>query len=316
MHKYLVGLVLGLFLLVPGRASAATQPAAQKGISISPVIQSLSTAGFEPIKSFKVTVQNQTDTTRKFSVDIADFEAQGERGGIAILPVKANSFSERGLRAWMNVDQDKFTLKAGKKKVLNVSIDNNANLLPGGHYGAILVTQETGNKRSAKNTVAANPTVSSLVFLTKIGGEKYDLTLKSMEVSSSIWHYPKQAELRFYNPGNTPVVPRGTVSLQNGRQQEFARGVINPDSAMVLPGSYRRLDVAIQDTGSAGRGPRAYTAVAQYRYDGIAEFATLSRKHFFVDAPFILLLTAVIGGVVYAVRGGHVQRLWKSLRKQ
>jgi hypothetical protein len=150
--------------------------------------------------------------------------------------------------------------------------------------------------------------------VTKLGGEQYDLRLSGVTHNASWLHLPSIAHLRFQNPGNVAVVPRGTVQLFGPRNKLVAQGAINEDSSFILPDAYRQLTVPIKTVGSAPWWPAHYTLLVNYRYDGLAQTATRTELLYFISLPHLLVSLALIvgfSGTLYYYRSG----LWITLKK-
>jgi len=59
--------IVGLAMVMsPSVAAATSQTTAPAGITLAPFLQTVSVASFEPSKSFKLLVTNQTDSIRSF----------------------------------------------------------------------------------------------------------------------------------------------------------------------------------------------------------------------------------------------------------
>ena len=308
-----VGLALSVFLPVANAATSQTTTPA--GITLAPFLQTVSVASFEPTKSFKIQVTNHTDSTRTFTVSVTDFGAQNEFGGVAFLGLKNSSYvAKHGLVKWLAIDQPSFSLAPNASSSLMVTIRNDEELMPGGHYGAVLVNETTGSGQPKANSIGANPTVSSLIFVTKLGGEQYDLRLNKATHDTSWLHLPTVARLRFQNPGNIAVVPRGTVQLFGPHDKLIAQSAINEDSSFILPDAYRQLAVPINPVGAAPWWPAHYTLRVNYRYDGLVQTATHTEKFYFINLPHMLVtlgLILVLTIALYYYRNS----LWTTLKK-
>ncbi len=308
-----MGLVIG-WPLQPALAAprASNSPA---GITLAPFLLTISVANFETTKSFPLVVTNHTQLTRNFKVSITDFGAQGEFGGVAFLGLSNPVGKTRhGLVQSLSVNQSAFSIAANASTTLLVNIHNDEALTPGGHYGAVLVNEVTANPKLSANGVGANPTVSALIFVTKLGGEQYDLRLKSVTYDASWWHVPRVAHLRFYNPGNVAVVPRGTVRLLGPHNRLIGQGAINEDSSFILPDAYRQLGVSIKAVGPTPWWLTRLTLQVNYRYDGLAQTATHEEKLYFINWLHLALSIVII--ISFAILlSCYRQPLWITLKK-
>ena len=300
----------------PAVANAATSlTTLPAGITLAPFLQAVSVASFEPTKNFTIQVTNHTNSIRNFTVGVTDFGAQNEFGGVAFLGLTESSYvAKHGLVKWLTVDQPTFSLAPNVSTTLTLTIRNDEGLMPGGHYGAVLVNETTGSGQSEANRITANPTVSSLIFVTKLGGEKYDLRLNKFTHDVSWLHVPVVAHLRFQNPGNVAVVPRGTVQLLGPHDRLIGQGAINEDSRFILPDAYAQLTVPIKPVAAAPWWPAHYTLRINYRYDGLAQTATHSEKFYFINPLHVLVSVVIILGLTIALYC-YRYSLWITLKK-
>jgi hypothetical protein len=186
---------------------------------------------------------------------------------------------------------------AGQSRSVAVTIDNRSSLQPGGHYGAI-VARVTSLTDQTDNKVVINQELLSLLFVTKLGGEKYDLRLNSLSHNGNWFRLPTSARLRFQNPGNVHVIPRGEVRLKSPTGTVLAKGIINSESAYILPETFRELSVPLSRVGSALPLPGLYHLEVQYRYEGLNQVAVKRFNMQFISLGLYLLLS-VVGLVVY-----------------
>lgn len=297
-----------------GSASAETSQAVAKGVAISPPLKEVIIGPGLLQAHTDITVTNNSDHDVSGTIKAVDFKALDEFGGVSLgqagIPV-----SKYGLANWMTIDgSSDLSLAKGQSRAIRVNIDNRGDLAPGGHYGAVVVTvaeasPEAGNKVSLKQELV------SLIFVKKTGGEKLGLQLLSMgaKTGSGI---PSTVDIRFKSTGNVHVVPRGYVNITDPRGKLVAKGIINPESTMILPDTTRKF-VTVMDpvTESSLRGQ--YKVTAYYRYDGVDKFSsasfTFSRGSWISSQTLLLILTGVIllltGIALYRAYSGRAYRV-------
>lgn len=312
LKQILIAVVAAGICCLPVVAHAAPVNSA-RGITITPFLQKISLADFEATKTFTVQVTNHTASLRNFTVTAADFGSLNETGGIAFIGLHNDYSQQHGLSNWLTINKMDFSLKAGATTTLTGTVHNDSSLPPGGHYGALLINEVTGGKR-ASDSVSTNPTVSSLIFADKLGGEKYDLHLTSFHQNGNWFHLPSSVSLRFYNPGNVEVTPRGTIDLLDSGNHLVKRGIINEDSGIALPGSYRQMHVDVAAVTPTGWWPAHYTLAIHYRYDGTTQTATKQIKVLYWNLPHLFLLLILLTGVIAAGHQIYRLRLWKTPR--
>src|SRR5581483_2022247 len=144
----------------------------------------------------------------------------------------------------------------------------------------------------------------SLLFVTKIGGDTHKLALAGVTAKHSLFALPANVALNFHNVGNSHVVPRGVVSILDSRGQIISKGIINQDSDIILPETYRLLNVPLVKVSSA-RGIGRYTLRTDFRFDGFGQYRRYQTKLWlFPPGPFVGLLALLFlaAAVVYITR--------------
>jgi hypothetical protein len=292
------GSIAALCLLVlPGTVRAATY-APQKTITIAPFLQQVTISPEDGAKTFALQLTNNTAVTQNFQLSALDFGSLDETGGLVFAGTEAGDLVLKyGLAAWLRLSQTELTLTAGQKASVQATIVDDVSLSPGGHYGAIVASLQSDNS-SASNQINVKQKISALVLATKVGGEKYDLRLEGTEYRKNWLRLPREVSLRFYNPGNVHVVPRGIVKLTTIGGKSISQGIINQESAFVLPETHRKLHVPLQSVARSGWWPAFYKLQVDYRYDGYDKFATKTATLHFINLPGILLVLAVLTGLV------------------
>ncbi len=250
---------------VPGKSIAQSE---QRGLSVSPVFQEVVFGAEDVQAEFSVTLKNETKEAVTMYPSVVDFGSLDESGGVAFLGQSENLERKYSLASWMRPEKDVLSLDPGETEELQVVIENRETLSPGGHYGAVLfkIGDEAGVSEK-ENQVAVQQLVSVLVFAKKQGGEVYHLELGESTWSKNLFATPSRVELRFQNPGNIHVVPRGTVTLTDPSGRKVAKGVINQESGFLLPETLRTYPVKLQNL-SREFIPGKYTLTIAYRYDG------------------------------------------------
>lgn len=286
----IVGVLILLGLALPVSTSAAVNPPV--GITLSPFQQQLTIQPNDSGKGYELTLTNHTASLQELNLSGRDFGSLNDTGGVFL--EGSNSYTKKyGLSSWLTLGTDTVLLQPNESQKVPVSVNNRADLQPGGHYGAVVVSVNaldpaTGNK------IAVNQQLLSLVFVDKVGGEKFDLKLRSIQHDGSLLHLPRSVTLHFQNPGNVHVIPRGQVKLKSPSGTVVAQGIINAESAFILPETFRDIYVDLQPIGKALPLPGLYHIQADYRYEQIARNATKSVAVNFVDLGLYLLFGAII----------------------
>ncbi len=202
------------------------------------------------------------------------------------------SLAKYGLANWMSLPGgDQVIIPSGKTVDIPVSITNRSDLAPGGHYGAVVVS--AGSANTASNTLGFKQELVSLVFVKKHGGEQYGLQLTRMKPDGG--SQPDIVSLTFRDTGNVHVVPRGEVRLEDAKGTLLSKGIINPESTIVLPGGERQFVVIMKPVASSHALGR-YKLTAYYHPEGVAQYD--SRTMYLNHWPW--WITASVGIMVVA----------------
>jgi len=269
-----------------------------KGFSVNPFFQEVTLEKDQTESIFNVEIANNTENVAVLKLSVVDFGALDETGGVAFLGDSKNLTNKYGLVSWISLEKDGLVINPGEKQSVKVTIQNKESLRPGGHYAAILAKLDAGenNSDSESSKVALNPSFSSLIFARKIGGEIYGLNLKDQDVTRGIVGLPASVRLRFQNTGNVHIVPRGLASLTDPLGREVARGIINQESALILPETFRVFPTKMREIATAFI-PGRYKLSVDYRYDGSDNFTTEQQNIFVIpviDVWVILIIITII----------------------
>ncbi|HWB38849.1 MAG TPA: hypothetical protein VG604_01255 [Candidatus Saccharimonadales bacterium] len=287
--------LLGLLVAsLPSVAAAA--PSARNtsgGISLSPFLQQLSLKPGDVDKTFTLILSNHTKALQELDLKSQDFGSLNDTGGILLEGVKSSYAQRYGLASWLSLETDTVVLQPGESRHILVTINNRPDLAPGGHYGAVVASVNSLSDQTG-NHVVINQQLLSLVLLDKVGGEHYDLKLVGIEPNGNWFKYPSVVKLHFQNPGNVHVVPRGLVKLKSPTGKVIAQGIINSESAFMLPQTFRDIYVPLTKVGSSLPLPGLYSVEVDYRYDGLSRYANKSVYVRFIDLGLYLLLALVL----------------------
>jgi hypothetical protein len=302
---------------VPGRAVVAAAPATtEPAVTIAPFLQDIRLTTADTTKKVTITLANGGQDTKKFHLTVVDFGSLDDSGGIAFAGTTSTMLlTKYSLAHWLKLQQSDVTIAGKQTATVGATLINEPSLQPGGHYAAIiatLVNNDDSNDNSGGTSSGGRVTVkqqlTALMLVTKVGGERYDLKLDSLQHDGNWQHLPQAVTLHFQNPGNVHVVPRGVVRViaSGVRQRVIAQGVINEDSAFVLPGANRKMTVTLHGISRPEPWPAHYTLQVDYRYDGLKDFASQRLDISFLNVPMLVIglagLTVVIIATVLAVK--------------
>ena len=299
VRRFGVGLLSFLPLLFGGQA-VATNPKPLTGITISPFEQQITVQPSDVVKSFTLTLTNHTQQLQELNLTVRDFGSLNDTGGLLL--EGSNSYSRQyGLTAWLSLEKSSVDLQPGETASVLASVNNQSSLQPGGHYGAIIASVNSLNQPPSNNVVI-NQQLVSLVLVDKQGGEHFALKLTHESNNGSWLHLPSEVNLEFQNPGNVHVIPRGLVQLVSPTGRVLAQGIINDQSAFVLPESFRQLPVTLTPVNKQLPLPGLYRVKVIYRYDGITTTATKNYYLHFIDLKLYVELIIIILAAIWLWR--------------
>ena len=314
--RLIMTVMLAVGVLAP--ASLASAQNTKQSVTISPFLQEVRIEAGDATKDFTLSLTNRTGSPQVFRLTALDFGSLNDTGGVVFAGSNASSLIKKyGLANWLTLSSKEVPLDSNKTAKITATIINDTSLSPGGHYGAVVASIDSTD--DATNQIAINQQLSSLIFATKVGGEKYDLKLGRIVPQGGKFRLPKAVVLHFMNPGNVHVIPRGKVRILAAGGKVISEGVINEDSSFVLPETTRQIPVEMRAVGRAGIWPSAYQIQADYRYDGIDVYARKEQRLYFVNAVSIALIITALAGLVFAVytyRGFLKKMIRKAYRKK
>jgi hypothetical protein len=306
IRSVIVWLLFMLSLVLLGGVSSAAAPQQPKGITVSPAFQQVTVPAGSVQAPVKFTLTNNKSAPQNISLSVADFSSLNESGGLFFVGTNPTALQKKyGLAKWFSLPQKSLTLQPKQTVNINAEILNLPDLSPGGHYGALMIS--LGNGAAGDNSVGISPVASSLLFVAKLGGDTHKLGLADVTFSHSLFSLPGTIQLRFHNDGNTHLVPRGTVYITAPGGKVVIKGIINGDSGIILPQTFRRYSVPMQKIGNSNAAGK-YQLHVDFRFDGIDQYRSYQASFnqlpiVFVMAVFVILaLILAVGAWLYKKR--------------
>ncbi len=314
MKKRLASLGLALAILLTSSGVALADQPTTPGITIYPSQVDLVLRDGQQLTQ-EITIRNSTPSAQELTATAIDFGGLSDSGGLIFLG-KNEINSKYGLANWIKLGATSIQLAPGETTTLKATIVDRADLSPGAHYGAIVVTKGSVPV-SSDAQVPLRQSLVSLVFLNKDGATKESVELSNVRRTSASWMSPR-FDLEFKNTGNTFIVPRGVAQILDPSGRELFRGAVNESSLRMLPGSSRHFPLELIRTGTSIL-PGRYSLRIQYRFDGQDEFANYSQMFWYWPPLFwvaILLLICFMVGVVLGLRMAYTAWRRRRLRKK
>jgi hypothetical protein len=297
-----------LFFLLASAGFLKIDPASAQsensGFSINPFFQDITLDKNQSGAPFQLEVANNNKLPAVLRLSVLDFGALDESGGVAFLggeglPGQGSPEQKYGLASWISLENDTLVIGPGEKQFVKGTIQNKESLSPGGHYGAIFFKTEKGSDASInnQNNVTLDPSFASLLFVRKIGGEIYGLQLSDENTSSNLFRLPNTTRLRFQNTGNVHVTPRGMVEFFDPLGRLVSRGIINSESGIILPETFRVFPTPMR-TLTLAFLPGRYKISTAYRYDGQDSFFGRNSSFYFIPPIFFVIVLMLAGGIL------------------
>ena len=284
---YLLFFVVGITFLAAGfPVRAQDNPS---GFLISPFFQELNVGKDQENVPFSIEVKNTTGSPVVFRISVLDFGTLDESGGVAFLG--SSDTLKYSLASWVTLPNDTLVLKPGESQKVTGTVENRESLSPGGHYGAVFFKIEDGEQGLLDNQapVAFDPSFASLLFVRKNGGEVYGLDLSRIDFTPGLFSLPDTIRERFQNTGNVHVTPRGTVELTDPLGRLVMKSIINTESGIILPESFRLYPGTFFSVAPL-LVPGRYTMTTSYRYDGKTDAVTRNIAFVLIPPSFVLVI--------------------------
>lgn len=307
-------LLLALTLFIPAHATAQNKKTG--GITISPASQEIVVKKDEGEKGGSFMVINNNDVVETFELSTVDMGALDDTGGVAFSGLSQDYQRKYGLAKWVVLSRNLVTIAPKGRETVAFTIKNDDSLSPGGHYGALIVRRARDRGGEPKRRIALSPEAASLLFLRKVGGEVYGLALTRISSNDNLWHLPSEVNLPFKNEGNTHVVPRGIVRIKTASGEEIAKGIINPESSVILPEHTRNFTVTLRSQTRV-IWPGKYHVEVAYRYDGREHFSYQGTTFYTANLRVVMMglgVLAILSLVIYKTRR-HIRKFSRRVRR-
>jgi hypothetical protein len=237
------------------------------GFSISPAVVEVTVNQKDLEQSFVLNISNYTAQSAVFKLSVVDFGSLEASAGVAFFGFEKTTIDNKySLASWIRLEKDAFVVDPGKIIPVKITIVNRESLSPGGHYGAVLVKMDQENVDGQKS-VGITQSYASLIFVKKTGGEIYKLNLLETTFGTNPLVLADSVKLRFQNAGNVHLVPRGKIEVTDPAGRLVLKGIINPDSAIIMPESFRNYEAKLNRLEPLFY-PGKYSLKVNYRFQG------------------------------------------------
>ncbi len=192
-----------------------------------------------------LSVTNRTNRPMDFKISTENFVGSNSPESSVVL-LREGTPTPYPLNEYVVPELNEFTLQFGEKITLEITIQTPSDIEPGGHYGAIIVSNEPEGQIDAvgnevKSGTQLTSRIGSLILMRINGDVNESGNLKSFDVSGPnkliYQKMPTSYEIAFQNDGSVHLVPYGTITIKNIFGSELAQ--LPVDAYFALPDSTR-----------------------------------------------------------------------------
>lgn len=287
-------IVLGCLLagiVLPGFVWAQQQVT---GLTVTPAVIKTAVSRETPSQQTKLTIRNNYEVPVRLSAELKDIDETTPQ----LLP---GDDLEPDLREVLVLSETDLTIPPRTDAQITLQATYNDSLKPGGHYAAIVLTEQSPTGAS----LSLRSAVSVTVFLTNQEGVKEEFELRNFSAPSSLFSLPEQATVELVNTGNVHSVPRGVVRVERQNGGVLAKGVLNTGSQPVLPGRSFNATIPLGDIANSF-WPQKIRTVLEFHGDTSTQITEASKVSWYIPPGFIGLIVLTAGILVLFFRFGLI----------
>lgn len=266
-------------------------------LEISPAIIEIILENPEEEKEIELELKNTSDQTLSLELFAIDFRQQDLTNSIEFLPIGQKDYSY-SLVSFLTLATNQLTLGPNEEKKVVVTVKNRDDLSPGGHYAAIVAKLISESEKQGLTKVS--PALSSMIFLRKTGGERFNLSLKRINWAPKLvtFRYPDTLQLMFQNEGNIHIIPYGGIGVHDIFKRALFDGIINTASSPILPQSRKYLEVKLKKNRSSL--PISFNFLNIQGRDSLDKINFVYRNSFlYVNPVFLIILLIAVPSLLF-----------------
>lgn len=264
-------------------------------LEVSPAYIDINLEKPDEVQNVQIVFTNHSKSPLTLQVFPIDFKQADDFGAIQLLTAPGSySYS---LSSFLSLESDTVLLDAGQKKSFAVTIKNREDLSPGGHYAAVVAKVVDSSKNDLPSV---SPAVSSLILLRKMGGERFNMSLKDVNwpENTVVFEYPNQINVTFQNEGNIHIIPYGRIDITDMFGRLIFKGIVNTSSLAVFPESRRHIFVDMQQVEKAL--PISINTIKVEGQDSLRKVNyKYSETFFYVNPLVVLIIVIVFAGLIW-----------------
>lgn len=247
-NLFYISIALLLFILIPRNTEAYTITKLNIDNNEDFVVEPGKTEIFlnpgETVTK-NISVTNRTNRTLDFNVGVENLIGSNDANNSVVL-IPSGQNTPYPLDEYVDFEIDHFTLQFGERITFAITVNVPANIEPGGHYGAVVISNKSsGNIGESGDTVKGGAQLTSRIgslILMRINGDVNESgKLESFKISSiGQWFHqkmPTSFEVVFKNDGSVHLVPYGKIVIKNIFGSDITQ--IPIDAYFALPDSRR-----------------------------------------------------------------------------
>ncbi len=275
------------------------------GIIVSPGLLEVVLDKPQEEKKIEIFYTNNTNAPITLEIFPIDFKQQDIRGGISFLGKDSGNFSY-SLSSFLSFQTNFLKLDPQEKKSIQLTVKNRDDLSPGGHYAAVIARMLISENEDT-SAMRVAPSLSSMILLRKTGGERFNLTLRSVDYNGGAiaFSYTSHMSILFNNQGNVHLVPYGRVEVRDMFGRLVRQGTVNTGSLPVFPESQRSIDIDVQKITTSL--PISINSLTIKGQDSLKKTTySYADTFIYIHPLFLLILVAAISLFIYRRRRKNI----------
>lgn len=260
-------------------------------------------------------------------------KAKGIRIEIADLTYTSNSLPQFTLPgnapgspvSWIAEEKTSHNVAANGVLTLPFRIRVPADAAPGGHYGAILVSEEADVTAGHITDIGVVSKLAVPIYLDVAGDVKREFEVSQFAAEKRFsGSLPITFSLSIKNTGTVHLQPHGVVTITHAWTNSWPAGtlIVNEDSSYILPKKERTFSLVWEEKGTHLFDPRSwgpYRADVELAAAGTARKTASTRfwivpvKHMLIDASALILFLLLANRIVRRMKFRYGKRLGSVL---
>lgn len=202
--------------------------------------------------------------------------------------------TDTGLAEIITINPAEITIPPQSSRNITIIVTDKLSLAPGGHYVSLLITQSAASGPNANSQLSLKPAVSAVIYIIKEDGAIRSIKAKAIKLNHSLFSLPGFADVTFYNDGNVASLPRGILTVRQGKKDDIlAQAIVNQESVPLYPQQTTAL--RSQFVGYVNpKLPSRVVVTLDYRPDGQSETKSLSTSSWYVPVSSLILIVLAL----------------------